>query len=249
MTITRFAAVVAVCPVLLLPPVTLATAGDDDVWKKNLERSLETLYQKSRMTLFDHNSVSQPGGTFVVQTDGIRAEAAVQSGVVLTRVRDGRILGQSVSGNIVNSVMSGRIREEARILKKGDRLYVTDVKVYDRAMSEVTFDLLTVETTPIIDQGRTRQMRYKARLVMEIPKSNLMSMSASDVKRLIDPFVLAEGEATAVQTKTVEMGQSPEQVETILGKPEKVIKLGEKTIFVYKDMKIVFVEGKVTDVQ
>lgn len=248
MATTRLASSIVLCLAMFLMSI-VPSAADENDWKKSLERGLETLYQKSKMTLFDHNSVAQPGGIFVVRADGIRAEAAIQSGVVLTRVRGGRILGESASGNIVTSIMSGRIREEARILEKGARMYVTNVTIYSRTTSEVTLDLLTVETTPIIDQGRTRQMRYKSRLVFEVPRHLLESMSAGDVKGLIDPFLIAESEASATQTKTVEMGQTTEQVESILGKPEKIIKLGEKTIFVYKDMKVVFADGKVSDVQ
>jgi hypothetical protein len=37
------------------------------------------------------------------------------------------------------------------------------------------------------------------------------------------------------------------EVTAILGPPEKQILLGAKTIFVYRDMKVVFVDGKVAD--
>jgi hypothetical protein len=33
------------------------------------------------------------------------------------------------------------------------------------------------------------------------------------------------------------------------GKPDKVIDLGAKKIYVYKDLKITFMDGKVSDVQ
>lgn len=45
------------------------------------------------------------------------------------------------------------------------------------------------------------------------------------------------------------MEQTIEHVERILGKPATVVKLGEKTIYTYKDMKVVFMNGKVSDVQ
>jgi hypothetical protein len=38
-------------------------------------------------------------------------------------------------------------------------------------------------------------------------------------------------------------------VTTALGQPEKMVNLGKKQIYVYKDLKITFVDGKVTDVQ
>ena len=48
---------------------------------------------------------------------------------------------------------------------------------------------------------------------------------------------------------TVTLGMSPEQVEGVLGKPSKIVDLGSKKIFVYSDMKVTFVDGKVSDVQ
>lgn len=49
---------------------------------------------------------------------------------------------------------------------------------------------------------------------------------------------------------TLRLGMTPEEVELAQGaRPQKVIDLGGKKIFVYSDMKITFVDGKVTDVQ
>lgn len=54
---------------------------------------------------------------------------------------------------------------------------------------------------------------------------------------------------TDAPTQTISLGQTTDQVVGILGQPQKVIKLSSKQIYVYKDMKITFVEGKVSDVQ
>ena len=39
------------------------------------------------------------------------------------------------------------------------------------------------------------------------------------------------------------------QVKAALGTPDKVVNLGPKQIYVYKDLKVTFVNGKVADVQ
>jgi hypothetical protein len=49
--------------------------------------------------------------------------------------------------------------------------------------------------------------------------------------------------------KTIEKGQTKDVVVAILGPPSKVVKLGAKEVDVYPDMKITFVNNKVTDVQ
>lgn len=55
--------------------------------------------------------------------------------------------------------------------------------------------------------------------------------------------------APAAPPATVGIGQSPDEVTAILGQPEKIINLGVKQIYVYKDLKVTFVKGKVTDAQ
>ncbi len=51
------------------------------------------------------------------------------------------------------------------------------------------------------------------------------------------------------EPQTIEKGQTPDQVEAALGKPDKIVNLGAKQLYIYKDMKITFVNGKVSDVQ
>jgi hypothetical protein len=49
--------------------------------------------------------------------------------------------------------------------------------------------------------------------------------------------------------KSIELGDALERVQAVIGQPEKIVNLGAKVIHIYKDMKIVYVDGKVTDVQ
>ncbi|HEY1947900.1 MAG TPA: hypothetical protein VGG97_12880 [Bryobacteraceae bacterium] len=49
--------------------------------------------------------------------------------------------------------------------------------------------------------------------------------------------------------KTIAIGQTTNQVVSIFGAPQKDIKLGAKEIYTYPDLKVTFVNGKVSDVQ
>jgi hypothetical protein len=51
------------------------------------------------------------------------------------------------------------------------------------------------------------------------------------------------------EPQTIQLGQTPDQVRAALGQPDKVVNLGTKQIYVYKDLKITFVSAKVSDVQ
>jgi hypothetical protein len=47
----------------------------------------------------------------------------------------------------------------------------------------------------------------------------------------------------------ISIGQTIDQVVASLGNPKNIVDLGAKKIYVYKDMKITFKDGKVSDVQ
>lgn len=64
----------------------------------------------------------------------------------------------------------------------------------------------------------------------------------------------AQGQAPAqpaqqAQPQTIEVGMTPDQVTAAMGQPDKIVKLTSKQIYIYKDMKVTFVGGKVSDVQ
>jgi len=54
--------------------------------------------------------------------------------------------------------------------------------------------------------------------------------------------------APASQPVNIVAGETVDQVTAALGQPEKIVNLGAKMIYVYKDIKITFQRGKVTDV-
>ncbi|HUA13746.1 MAG TPA: hypothetical protein VMG31_00505 [Verrucomicrobiae bacterium] len=56
------------------------------------------------------------------------------------------------------------------------------------------------------------------------------------------------GQQQQGQPETIQMGMTIDQVQAALGTPEKVVNLGPKQIYVYKDLKVTFFGGKVVDV-
>ena len=59
----------------------------------------------------------------------------------------------------------------------------------------------------------------------------------------------AQQEQAQPDPQTIQLGQGTDEVQAALGKPEKIVNLGPKQLYVYKDLKITFVNGKVSDVQ
>jgi hypothetical protein len=55
--------------------------------------------------------------------------------------------------------------------------------------------------------------------------------------------------AAAAVPPTISLGQTMNQVTAAFGEPLKVANLGGKSIFYYKDMKVTFINGKVSNVE
>ena len=51
------------------------------------------------------------------------------------------------------------------------------------------------------------------------------------------------------EPQTVQLGMTTDQVQSALGRPDKMFNVGAKQIYVYKDVKVTFLNGKVSDVQ
>lgn len=59
----------------------------------------------------------------------------------------------------------------------------------------------------------------------------------------------AQQQAPPPEPQQIEKGQTPDQVKAAIGNPDKIVNLGTKQIYVYKDIKVTFLNGKVSDVQ
>jgi hypothetical protein len=61
--------------------------------------------------------------------------------------------------------------------------------------------------------------------------------------------VLSQSQNAASGPVTISLGQSIDEVKMVQGEPEKIVDLGSKKIYVYKDLKITFIDGKVSTVE
>jgi hypothetical protein len=68
--------------------------------------------------------------------------------------------------------------------------------------------------------------------------------------RSTPPAPITQPDVTqSVSPKSIELGNTPDEVQSVMGQPDKIMNLGARVIHVYKDMKIIYVDGKVSDVQ
>jgi hypothetical protein len=117
-------------------------------------------------------------------------------------------------------------------------------------------------------------MGYRASLTFQYPKGYLETTDFAQIQRTIGQVFTVAGRGStdpqpgtdppmpqaaqpALQPRPVPqaeptriaLGQTMNEVTANLGQPDKVVDLGSKKIYIYRDLKITFLDGKVSDVQ
>jgi hypothetical protein len=100
--------------------------------------------------------------------------------------------------------------------------------------------------------------RYKGSLRIQFPKGSVASADLGQADQLISQVFKAPPPnntnakappPAAGPPVNIRLGESVDEVKGALGEPTKTVDLGTKRIYIYKDMKITFKDGKVSDVQ
>jgi hypothetical protein len=219
--------------------LTLPIHSRADNEKNALKEALEAKYGLTKVS-WDKVRVTDPGPVYVVRAEGINADRATDVTTLVNKIVDGHVEQPKGFGASLFS------KQTTKQLNPGDRLYLTKIDVKDNG---ILLWFISTETSQYEVKGSTKQTRYRAVLGFELAKTLMEPSQVDAIEKIIDPIIQLETDAQAANTKTVELGQTPDQVKAALGAPDKVVKLGPKEIYVYKDMKVVFVDGKVSDVQ
>jgi hypothetical protein len=215
---------------------TDSTAAD---WRNILEDSLASNYEMTR-TGIDRVRITKAGTLLVIRKENISGDLASDLTFLNNKVIDGTVQqGSGFAAAMQN-------KKSSRVFKPGEKVYLFKIEVKPDA---VEFFVISGETYDVNLKGSTRQTRYKSVISFEFPKGFLETADPAAVKKVVEEVVAPETTISAANTKTVELGQTPEQVEAALGKPDTIVNLGTKKTYVYKTMKVIFQDGKVADVQ
>jgi hypothetical protein len=164
--------------------------------------------------------------------------------------------------------------QTTKLFAKGDKVYPSKIDV-SVEKDTVTMGIVACDTCNKTDPPTYN----KAAVVFVFPKGSLAKASAGDVEDTIGQLLSISEDAqqqdqggdqsqqgqagqgqqggqqqaqqpeAQAEPQTIEKGQTTDQVQGSLGKPDKIVNLGSKQIWVYKDLKVTFVNGKVSDVQ
>jgi len=209
-------------------------------WKDDLQKALSGTYKITKASM-DRLRITEPGTVFVLKSEGVRADLATDMTLYANKVNveSGEV---AQAGGLAVGLLGGK--ETSRALAAGEEMYLYEIDVSDK---EVRYKLLTAKSYQVNVKGSTKEMRYKALLVFQFGQEVLQALGATEVAKMTSTVFAPREQVNA--PKTVSLGQTRVEVEAILGKPDTILDLGQKVTYVYKNLRVIFIDGKVSDVQ
>jgi hypothetical protein len=220
-------------------------------------------------------SVVEKGTLLAIQKGGILAVPYADQGMLPSKYENGSIHGPSGLSLMGRKSIMGKFGKEqtTHLFATGDKVYPMKIDV-NATKDTVSMTIVACDTC-----NKTDPPTYnKAQVVFQFPKGSLQKAGAGEVEDVIGQ-VLSISEEEQQQggdqggqqqqgggdqgqqggggqeqqqqqePQSIEKGMTTDQVEGAMGKPEKIVNLGPKKIYVYKDLKVTFLNGKVFDVQ
>jgi len=221
-------------------------------------------------------SVVDKGTLLAIQKGGILAVPYGDQNILANRYEGGTIHAPSGLSLMGRKSIMGKFGKEqtTHLFAVGDKVYPMRIDV-NVAKDTVTLGIVACDTCNKTDPPTYN----KANVVFQFPKGSLANATAGGVEDTIgqvlsisnddaqqsgdqgsqqqggqqqggqDQGQQQQAEQPAAEPASIEKGMTPDQVEAAMGKPEKKVTLGSKQIYYYKDMKVIFLSGKVSDVQ
>lgn len=219
-------------------------------------------------------SVVEAGTLLEIKKGGILGVPYGDSAVLASKYEGGTVHGPSGLSLMGRKSIMGKLGKEqnTHLFQVGNKVYPMKIDV-NVGKDTVTMGIVACDTC-----NQTDPPTYnKAQVVFQFPKGSLAKAAVGDVEDTIGQLLAISEDAQQDQggqqqggqgeqggqeqqaaqpqqqqqaePANIELGMTPAQVESALGKPEKKVTLGAKQIYYYKDMKITFKDGKVSDVQ
>ena len=244
---------------------TVAAAQD----RSAIQKKLESEYVLTKTTA-DKTDIVTAGAVLTLNKDKLLMGAVSNSSNCTNTYRDGKFTQNT--GCKANDVFRrfGALGHPSntRVFVAGEKFWVTKIDVRDEgvemdfftdAISDVRYkSSLFVpfkDGLPAPDEA----LKMVQEVVTAAPVENAKQESQpSQAAPAAAPAPAAEAAPPPIPPPppppdqpppTVSLGQTPDQVVAILGQPVTKGKVGAKEIYSYKDLKVIFVNGKVKDIQ
>jgi hypothetical protein len=233
------------------------------------------LKKKFRITQINSEGVAAvPGTVLTVEADGINAEPYPTMITFENPVVDGQVKQRSKGFGFLksNNLQILQPGQKVYITKINT---ASEGKDDDIKVTILTCDTVLATFTNGTAGGQYQTpKRYSTTLAFKLPKGSLAQTSVDDAAKMIEAVLsfhagdqgrsrirgtvgrscepncaVSAVPAAPAGPPTIALGQTIDEVTGIMGAPKEVVDLGPKKIYKYPDMKVVFLDGKVSDVQ
>jgi hypothetical protein len=222
--------------------------------KNEIQQRLAAQFALTKTTA-DRTDIVTPGSVLVLKKDGLIMFSLDTKVPATTTYKDGK-LSMTFGDAMATTMALGSGQTASNVPQRkfvaGEKFWITAYSVTDKHV------ILLVCSDPFND------VRYYGQIKFPFQKHNIPSadelmktvaevvdVEAPDSSGASDPSAgdpsLPESGATT--PKTIALGQTKDEVIAALGQPQKVVNLGTKEMYIYPDMKVTFLNGKVADVQ
>jgi hypothetical protein len=214
-------------------------------------------------------SVVDKGTLLAVQKGGILGVPYSDQSILSTKYENGTVHSPNttLSKGLGFGMKAFGKQQTTHLFAVGDKVYPSKIEV-DLNKDNVAVTIVACDTC-----NKTDPPTYnKAKVVFQFPKGALAKAGAGEVEDTIGQLLAISDDsqqqdqggqqgaqagqdqqagqpAQQPEPQTIGIGQTTDQVQSALGKPDKIVNLGTKQIWVYKDLKVTFLNGKVSDVQ
>jgi hypothetical protein len=241
--------------------MTLPAQAQNDTEKTALEQKLKGQFALTTVTA-DRRDIVTPGTVLVLHKEGLLMYAIFSPMPPMNTYKNGKVTqGWSGFGRDMAISMRTPGNPPAEVYPRrkfveGEKVWITGYSVAKDGV------LLQLYSDPY------GELRFYGQLKILYPKGSVPP--ADEVLRTISEVVTADApvpetpaatmmapippppppaDVPPASPQTIALGQSKEEVVAMLGQPQKVASLGPKEIYYYPDMKIIFLNGKVKDIQ
>ena len=241
----------------------------------SLEDQLKAQYQLVKMGSDTSGYAVVDAGTLLsIQKGGILGVPYSDPSILSTKYEGGTVHSPStlLSKGIGFGMKKFGKEQTTHLFQAGEKVYPSSI-VVNLAKDNVAIGIVACDRC-----NQTDPPTYnKAQVIFQFPKGSLAKANASQVEDTIGQLLAISDDAQQDQGQQggdqdqqgnnqgggppqqqqgpppepaqIAKGQTPDQVKGALGPPEKIVNLGAKQIYVYRDLKVTFLNGKVTDVQ
>jgi len=226
----------------------------------SLQEQLSAQYQLAKVSADSSGyGVVNPGTLLAIQQKGVLAVPWKALALCPAKYQD-----NSFHASV--GFCAGMLKNVSRYFQSGDKVYPVKIDVnLDKA--KISFTVVSCDLCNGIDPPTS----MKGEVVFQFAKGYLEKAGVGDVEDVIGKVFLISNDDQQGQgdqgqqqqqqggqrqqqqqqsePQTVQLGMTTDQVQNVLGQPDKIFNVGAKQIYVYKDVKVTFQNGKVADVQ